>query len=406
MIAAGIMSGTSLDGIDVALVDIDGVGLDTTCRLISFYTFPMPLNTKKHIMRACLDKATTSQLSSLHSELGYLFAHSVQEALKRAHIASKDLRFIASHGQTVWHAPSSHEIDSCAYSSTLQLGNSAIIAWECQTTVVSDFRSMDMAAGGQGAPLVPYSELVLYAKDSTNRALVNIGGISNITALKAKAQIDDVFAFDCGPGNMMIDEACRVFFGCEFDEGGQLAARGNLNPQLWQRLCNNKFYEQNPPKSTGREMFGAQYTRSLLRQCNILDATDAPLKSECAYDVLYTFTHYSAFCIAEAYKHFVKPHFAQQPCKDQLIVSGGGAHNKTLMSMLDNMLPGVMVCSQHDLGYSSDAKEAIAFALMGNETLHGRASNVPRVTGAACPVVLGNVTPCPIPTNSGVLDVL
>lgn len=402
MIAAGIMSGTSLDGVDVALVDLNGCGLNTSCQLLTFHTYPMPTHTKKRIMRACLDTATTSELSALNSELGYLFADCVNSTLKFMHMSHKDLAFVASHGQTVWHAPRIDDTHSPEYPSTLQLGNSAIIAWECKTTVVSDFRSMDMAAGGQGAPLVPYSELLLYGRENTNRALVNVGGISNITALPANAKLEDVFAFDCGPGNMMIDEACRLFLGTEFDDEGTTAAQGTLIPSLYEKLYAHPFWKKRPPKSTGREVFGAQYIQSLLKDMGFIGTNHEIKDSARAYaaDVIATLTHYTAFCIAQAYMDFVNPSFAAATQTNELIISGGGAHNKTLMRKLQQMLPDINVCTQDDLGYSSDAKEAIAFALMGNETLHAMPSNVPRVTGACCPVVLGNITPCPRTHNS------
>ena len=201
---------------------------------------------------------------------------------------------------------------------------------------------------------------------------------------------------------MMIDEACRLFLGTEFDDEGTTAAQGTLIPSLYEKLYAHPFWKKRPPKSTGREVFGAQYTQSLLKDMGFISANNEIKDSARAYaaDVIATLTHYTAFCIAQAYMDFVNPSFAAATQTNELIISGGGAHNKTLMRKLQQMLPDINVCTQDDLGYSSDAKEAIAFALMGNETLHAMPSNVPRVTGACCPVVLGNITPCPRTHNS------
>ncbi len=311
-------------------------------------------------------------------------------------MSPRDLAFVASHGQTVWHAVESLGTNGagCFCPSTLQVGEPAVIAWELGTTVVSNFRTMDMAAGGQGAPLVPYSEVVLYGDESRSVGLLNIGGIGNITVLPKGCAADaagtegepnpcmarGVFAFDTGPGNMMVDEACRRLFDVPYDDGGRIAARGTVSAELLADLMASPYLTLEPPKSTGRELFGALAVERLL----------AAHKDLSAEDVVATFTEFSASCVADACARFVAPRLGGP--LDRLVVGGGGAHNATLVAALARLMPATEVMTQEDLGFSSDAKEAIAFAVMGNETLHHRPSNVPGATGASRPVILGNVT--------------
>ena len=398
MLAVGLMSGTSLDGVDAALVDVSGEGADTKVRLLAFETFPMPAETRERIMRACDPIASsTPLLCSLNAELGHIFADAARAVCVRAGIKVEDLAFVASHGQTVWHEPLPSQpgergrIFAASYPSTLQIGEPANIAWELGVKVVANFRPMDMAAGGQGAPLVPYSEVVLYGDASRNVALLNVGGIGNITVLPAgcaegsagPTMAHGVFAFDTGPGNMMVDEACRRLLGVPYDEGGKIAKSGRVNVALLEQLMATPYLQTEPPKSTGRELFGADATG------NILDAWhELP-----ARDVIATLTEFTARCVADACERYVVPRVGML---DRLVVGGGGAHNTTLVDALRRLMPRMEVLTQEELGFSSDAKEAVAFAILGNETLCGAASNVPSATGASCPVVLGSITypPC------------
>lgn len=383
MLAVGLMSGTSLDGVDCALVEIEGVDRQTTVALREFMTYPMPMATRARILEACAPSGGDSRLlCSLHAELGHLFSRAVGAVCAAAGVKPSSLGFVASHGQTIWHEPDAsraYEDDERYHAGTLQLGDAARIAWDHNVRVVYDFRAMDMAAGGQGAPLVPFSETVLYGSRALNRVLLNVGGIGNVTVLPKGCNEDGVFAFDTGPGNMAVDEACRRLFGVEYDDGGCIAARGRVNEQVLADLMSNEFFSADPPKSTGREMFGAQFVEDFLR-------AHADMAAE---DVVATLTELTALSVVRACEQFVVSRL--DGALDELIVGGGGAHNATLMARIAQRMPRVRVCTQDELGYSSDAKEAIAFAVMGNQTIAGRSSNVPSATGASARAILGSI---------------
>lgn len=380
MIAIGLMSGTSLDGIDAALVNIKGSGAKTSIELIQSTTLPYENKMKARIKQACDPKNSNVPLiSQLNMELGYHFLQACQQVCQEANVSTNCLDFVASHGQTIWHEPSS----DTSYPNTFQIGEPSVIAYGLKTVVVSDFRMMDMAAGGEGAPLVPYSESILYQSKENSRLLQNIGGIGNVTVLPKNGNLNDIFAFDTGPGNMIIDEVMTQLFGKAFDESGETAAKGTIIPSLQKVLHDHDYLAITPPKSTGRELFGIEFTDTLLKQYN----------QEDPYDVVTTVTDFTAFSIAESYRRFVFPKIGTENV--QVILGGGGAHNLTLKAMLESFLPEVEILTQDDFGQSSDAKEAIAFAIMGNETLHKKPSNVPSATGAKNAVILGNITPNP-----------
>lgn len=377
MLAVGIMSGTSLDGIDAVLVDIEGSGLQTKVKVIDFITYDMDEQIRNKIKRACDEKESSVDLiCSLNFELGSVFANAVQTLLKKANIESEKLDFIASHGQTIYHLPQN---TNQYMASTLQIGEPAIIAYQLNTPVISNFRTMDMASGGQGAPLVPYSEWILYSDPNKNIALQNIGGIGNVTVLNKSLNINDIMAFDTGPGNMMINEAMRELFHQEYDDGGKVASQGKIITSLLNELMQHPYMAKHPPKSTGREEFGESYVQSLIRKYQQYDK----------YDIVATFTMFTATSMKYHYQNYILDHIDL----DLIIIGGGGAHNKTLLQFIKEIFAPIKVCTQDDLGYSSDAKEAIAFALLGNETMHQCPSNVPLATGAKRPVILGNITP-------------
>lgn len=377
MLAVGLMSGTSLDGIDAALVEIDGVDSSTRVCLRAFETLPMPAETRRRIERACdLGKSSSRLLCSLNFELGHLFSQAVDKVCVSAGVSDAALAFVACHGQTVWHEPYPPK-GWCA--GTLQLGEAAVIAREHGVAVISDFRKADMAAGGQGAPLVPFSEQILYGDSERNVVLLNLGGIGNVTVLP-RSNTSGVFAFDTGPGNMMIDEACNCLFGMPFDRGGEISKRGSVNKGLLEMLMSSPYLSKEPPKSTGREVFGAQAV-------DIIISTYRALSPE---DMVRTLTEFTSASVADACVRFVEPRVSGSI--DRLVVGGGGAHNPVILSGLSERLPNTEVMTQEDLGFSSDAKEAVAFAVLGNQTLHGCPSNVPSATGAAYPAVLGTIT--------------
>ena len=375
MLAVGLMSGTSLDGIDAVLCDICGSGNTTRIKQLEFTTLPLSSEIKEKIKRCCNNQATVAQVCSLNFELGELFAKAVQSVCKQYGVKTTQLGFIASHGQTIYHIPRK---TSDYAASTLQIGESAVIAQRCGCPCIANFRVKDIAAGGEGAPLVPFSEYILYSKKDEAVSLQNIGGIGNVTVLPANGSIDDVFAFDTGPGNMVIDEAMQCLFNLAYDDNGTIASKGKLIEPLMEQLKKDPYLSLVPPKTTGREVYGSNYTHQLLNQYNTCNPED----------IIATLTWFTAYSIAENYRRFI----LDKHDVKKVILGGGGAHNASLRHFLANELPGIEVLTQEDLGYSSDAKEAIAFVILGNETMHHQFSNVPKATGAKQKVILGNVT--------------
>jgi anhydro-N-acetylmuramic acid kinase len=372
----GLMSGTSLDGIDGALVKIEGSGTDTKVKLIHFINESLPEDIKEEIKNCCsANKSNVEAICSLNFKLGYLFSDTVKKLCEEAHFSYEKLDFIGSHGQTIYHIP--REYNNLA-KSTLQIGEPSVIAYETGVTVVSNFRTMDIAAGGQGAPLVPYTEYLLY-RSNKNRLLQNIGGIGNVTVIPASCNIDDIFAFDTGPGNMIIDEVVKVLKKAPYDKDGAFAKAGTINKELLKELLDIPYINMEPPKTTGRELFGKEFVDDLLKNWSFLEDVD----------IIATVTAFTAHSIAENYKRFIFPSYHI----DEVIVGGGGSYNNTLIDMLRRLLPNCKVLIQEDLGYSSDAKEAIAFAVLANETLSGLSGNVIGATGAKERVILGNITP-------------
>lgn len=376
MYAIGIMSGTSLDGVDIVLCEIKGTKYDTKINMLAFETYDIPNDIKDKIMKACdIDQSSTDLICSLNFELGYLFANCVKQLCHTYHFNMNQLDFIASHGQTIYHQPKK---DETHIPSTLQIGEAAIIAYECQVDVISNFRVMDMAAGGEGAPLVPYSEEVLYRQDNEFIALQNIGGIGNVTILSPKNSPIETLAFDTGPGNMIIDEMMKQFYDKEYDKEGIVASTGKVNNDLLNELMAHPYISQPPKKTTGREAFGQLFTLDIIQRYSHLPKED----------LITTATMFTAKSIAYQYKTFLLKDYPFE----KVIIGGGGAYNPVLMEFIKQKLEGIDVLRQEDLGYSSGAKEAIAFVVMGNETIHRQPSNVLGATGAKEPVILGNIT--------------
>ncbi len=372
--AIGLMSGTSLDGCDAALVSIE----EGMIRQLAFVSLPMEEALREKVLRCCSkERSSVDLLCSLNVELGYWFAAAAGAVCHEAGINPAEVEVIGSHGQTVYHIP---EAQDGYRASTLQLGEPAVIAYETGARVVSGFRAMDMAAGGRGAPLVPFAEYLLYRSDHP-RALQNIGGIGNVTALPANCRMDEVFAFDTGPGNMVINALTKRFFGLDYDEDGKIAAAGQVSDTLLADWMALPFVAQRPPKATGRELYGEQFADAALRKYPDISPRD----------LIATATFYTAKTIEANYRAYV---FPKCPARE-VILSGGGAHNLTLRRDIACLLPECSVLTQEDLGFSSDAKEAVAFALLAHETVQGRPSNLPGATGASRPVILGSITPVP-----------
>lgn len=373
-LAVGVMSGTSLDGVDAALVDIQESGLETKLELIEFVSYPLGSKVVEKIKEVLsIETSSVDKICSLNVELGYVFSEAVKAVCDKAGVTLKQLAFVASHGQTIYHLPIPNENQ---VSSTLQIGESSVIAEETKATVVSDFRTRDMAVGGQGAPIVPYSEFVLYRDTDRTRLLQNIGGIGNVTVIPKGAQMTDVIAFDTGPGNMIIDELCRYFYQQAYDNDGVHAGKGKVHPRLLRELMEHPFIKKTYPKTTGREDFGVEYTTALIEQWKHRIEPN---------DLIATATQFTACSIAENVRPFVDT-------KTDLVIGGGGSYNPTLVQMIQTELPEVSVLVQEDLGYSSEAKEAIAMTILANQTLHHLPSNVPSATGAVKPAILGKIT--------------
>ena len=376
MLAVGLMSGTSLDGVDTVLCEISGQDESTKVKQLYFKTYDIPESLRTKIRKCCSRELIPVDLiCSLNFELGYLFADAVKSLCKDANVKLEDLSFIASHGQTIFHIPKPYDD---YVPSTLQIGEAAIIANECKTKVISNFRVMDMAVGGEGAPLVPYSETLLYSEENQAVALQNIGGIGNVTVLPKKGDTKKVIAFDTGPGNMMIDEAVRTFYGKKYDTDGYYARQGNLISSLAAELKEHPYFNLEIPKTTGREMFGEHFTKSILEKYHSCEPND----------LIHTFTWFTAYSIAYHYKKYLISEYGLKKC----IIGGGGAYNSYLLELIRNEIPEVTVMTQEEHGFSSEAKEALAFVILGNQTYHRSPSNVPSATGAKKSVILGQIT--------------
>ena len=376
MLAVGLMSGTSLDGVDTVLCEISGQDESTRVKQLYFKTYDIPESLRTKIRKCCSRELIPVDLiCSLNFELGYLFADAVKSLCQDANVKLEDLSFIASHGQTIFHIPKAYDD---YVPSTLQIGEAAIIANECKTKVISNFRVMDMAVGGEGAPLVPYSETLLYSEENQAVALQNIGGIGNVTVLPKKGDTKKVIAFDTGPGNMMIDEAVRTFYGKKYDTDGYYARQGNLIPSLAAELKEHPYFNLEIPKTTGREMFGEHFTKSILEKYHSCEPND----------LIHTFTWFTAYSIAYHYKKYLISEYGLKKC----IIGGGGAYNSYLLELIRNEIPEVTVMTQEEHGFSSEAKEALAFVILGNQTYYGSPSNVPSATGAKKSVILGQIT--------------
>jgi anhydro-N-acetylmuramic acid kinase len=379
----GLMSGTSADGIDVALARISGSGDDIAASIAAFETYAYTEPERRAILSVFAPDTPLVDVCRMNFALGRMFADAVLKLVASRDLKLDQIDLIASHGQTICHLPPGAPHADSDSGSTLQIGEPSVIAEVTGVTVVADFRPRDMAAGGQGAPLVPYADYVLFRSPNRTRAVQNIGGIANVTVLPASGKVDDVIAFDTGPGNMIIDALVVAFSQGEmtFDRDGELSALGRVDDDLLRWLMSHDFVRRQPPKSTGREEFGAPFVSELLARAESTGVS--------AEDLLTTATAFTAESIAQAYRNFVPPEYVV----DEVILGGGGSYNATLRRMLQERLPETQVFLHEDFGIRGDAKEALAFAILGNETMLGRPANLPRVTGARRAVVLGKIVP-------------
>ena len=381
----GMMSGTSVDGVDAALVEISGTDSEPKVKLLAFENKPYPPQVREKIFSLFTPaNATVDKVGYMNFLLGEIYAKSALSVIEKAGMKPEEIDVIGSHGQTIWHAPIPESPGGIPVAYTVQIGEGSVIAERTGILTVSDFRVADMAAGGQGAPLVPFSEYLLYRREKETILLQNIGGIGNMTVMPAGAKPRDVFAFDTGPGNMIIDAVISAVTGGKktYDAGGETAAKGRVCNALLDILKEEPYYRQPLPKTTGREHFGVQYTEKILSWWK-----ENPIPVE---DLLATVTDLTAYSIADAYERYVLPKYRAS----EIIVGGGGSYNATLLRfMKERFAPhGVAVRTQEDLGLSSDAKEAVAFALMADCCMRGKANTLPSVTGAEHPAVMGKIS--------------
>lgn len=371
MRVCGIMSGTSLDGIDVAIVDIRGARIQP----VAFRSVPYPKAVRAALLSVSNTMTHTAAISRLNFLLGELYAEAVRETCRRARIALRSVELCGLHGQTIFHEGRPVEYLGRCVSSTLQIGEATVLAERTGLRVISNFRERDIAAGGKGAPLVPSMDYLLFRHPRMCRVALNIGGIANITVIPPRAKSEDVIAFDTGPGNMVIDALVAHMTGGKetFDRNGRVARSGNIHEDLLKSMMNDPHVRAKPPKTAGREQFGQQFVSGLI-------ATGIPLP-----DLIATATEFTVRAIVYQIFRAVEP--------DEVIASGGGVHNRWLMQRLRLHLHPSVLKTSADFGIDPDAKEAIAFAVLAYESARHRPGNLPSATGARRAVVLGKSTP-------------
>jgi anhydro-N-acetylmuramic acid kinase len=374
VIVVGLMSGTSVDGVDAAVVDVNARDDVLTVRLIGYAESPIDEQLRQRIHTLFNpEQSRVDEVCELNVLLGEAFAGAAALALRQAGV-EPDL--VASHGQTVWH-----QVAPGHTRSTLQLAEPSVIAERLGVTTVADFRPRDIAAGGQGAPLASWGDALLFGDQQLSRAVQNIGGIGNVTWVPPGGQWEAMLAFDTGPGNALMDHAAwRLSGGMQrFDADGALAAAGRVNDALLAELLGHPYFPLQPPKSTGRELFGAQLVDPFIARCLERGLSSA--------DVLATLTAFTAHSIADQYRRFLPGR------PDEVVVGGGGSRNPVLMRLLSELLDPAQIRLHEEFGLPSLGREAVYFALMGHEALHGRANTVPSCTGATHPVVMGKLVP-------------
>jgi anhydro-N-acetylmuramic acid kinase len=374
VIVAGVMSGTSADGINVALAEL--AGERPRLKLLGHLEFPFPAAVRRAILAAMnAERARVADLARLNFLLGHLYAGAVLAAARKFQVK---VELIGCHGQTLYHQGEPQAFLGRRLAVTWQTGEGAIIAARVGAPVVSDFRPADMAAGGKGAPLVPFLDYLLCRDERVGRIVQNIGGIANLTAIPAGARPEQVVAFDTGPGNMVIDAVTDRLYGRAYDRGGRIAARGRALDDVMNEIMDQPFFRRRPPKTAGREEFGREFVGALLRRC----------RRARPEDVVATATALTAHSIADAIRRFVRGNYAE------MIVSGGGAKNPTLLRMLGEAVvpPGLKLRRSDEFGLPSEAKEALAFAVLAYQTWRQRPGNIPSATGASRPAILGKIS--------------
>ncbi len=378
-LVCGIMSGTSVDAIDTALVRLRGGGAGTEMELVHYSETLFPEEAQQLVFSASeVSSSNVYDVCVLHAALAELYADAVRHACSEAGLGVSGIDLIGLHGQTLHHIPETYKLGRHEVRSTMQAGSGPMLAALLGVPVLHDFRSADMALGGQGAPLVPYADYILFRSVKEDRIILNIGGIANLTWLPAGCGEDDVLAMDTGPGNMIADSLMRRFFGREFDEGGAVARTGRVNADLLSWMFSHPFFARKAPKSTGREAFGGRFLENFLQI-----ARDLELASPA--DLVATASEFTVRGIARAASILASPER-----KPVLYIGGGGAKNLFFTEGLRHSLSGAVIRPFDELGMPAAARESVCFAVLANEWLHGNATNLPRVTGASRKTLLGS----------------
>jgi anhydro-N-acetylmuramic acid kinase len=371
MRVAGLMSGTSLDGIDVAIIDIHKKKIET----VAFHSTPYPKAVREALLSVSNNITHTATISRLNFLLGALYADAIHETCRRKRILLDSIDLCGLHGQTIFHEGQPVEYLGLRVASTLQIGEAAVVAERTGIPTISNFRERDMAAGGRGAPLVPYVDYLLFHHRRIGRIALNIGGIANISVIPANAKPEQIIAFDTGPGNMIVDAlVSHKTQGIKrYDRDGRTAKASKIHPRMLEAMLSDPYFTLKPPKSAGREQFGHEFSSGLI-------ATGLPID-----DLIATATEFTARSIANAVGPF--EHITE------LIASGGGIHNRQIMRRLRELLPHLTIATTAVHGIDPDAKEAIAFAVLAHEFVHGRPANIPSATGARHRAILGKHSP-------------
>ncbi|HRA99210.1 MAG TPA: anhydro-N-acetylmuramic acid kinase [Ignavibacteria bacterium] len=369
----GILSGTSIDAVDVVLTEIYGSGIESEIRILEFDSFPIDKKVRNLILRCSSEKTgNTADICKLNFIIGRLFGIKINEFLKKNKISPNEIDLTGSHGQTIFHYPVKNNQYGYDSKSTMQIGDLSVIANITGVTTIGDFRTADVSVNGDGAPLVPYLDYILSRKINCSSVFLNIGGISNITYIKKNCKLNEVIAFDTGPGNLLIDLISKKYFNKKFDKDGKIAGKGNIDSSLLEKIVTkDKFVKKPSPKSTGREYYNEEFIESIVKK-NSYDP----------YDLMATFNFFTAYAVNYNIKKFKT---------DKIFVSGGGSNNLTLMKNLRNLFEGTDLEILNLNGINSSNKEAVLFAVLANELISGNKTNIISVTGADKNVFLGKI---------------
>lgn len=380
-LVVGLSSGTSADGVDAVLAQIEGSGLETKARILAHTTYPYPPPVKEAVILLSDGRGSVEEVCRMNYLLGDFFADACLMLVASSGFRITDVDVIGSHGQTVCHISSSASREKGGPLSTLQLGEASVIAERTGAVVVYDFRSADVAGGGEGAPLAPCVDYILFRDPGVSRGFLNIGGIANLTVLPADCTPDRVIGFDTGPGNMVLDYLAKTYFATQCDKDGTLSSRGRPSEDIVKKLLQLDYFIRQPPKSTGRELFGSRFAEDLVRM-----GKDRKLSKE---DIIATASRLTSRSVHKAYTDFV----AGTAQIDELYVSGGGMKNNTLMLQLESLFSPIPIYTTDKLGIPPDAKESLLFAVLANEAIVGKPSSLPQVTGASKRTILGKIVP-------------